>query len=435
MLDREKLLGKIVSYADELNERNQKGIEKYRKGTFTLNFSQEGKKKVIIRQTKHKFLFGSTGFMIGCFENAEKEEKFKELFSALFNQAVVPFYWDALEPEEGKLRFHKDSENIYRRPAPDLVLEFCREYGIEPKAHCLLWDYLIPEWLNKYSVKDRKKIIERRFREIAQEYGDKIPSFDIINESASNYRHGKDVLFENYNEFALKLGGKYFPNNIKIINEACQAVWYDYACEGKYMAFNMQLKDLLRRKMPIDEIGLQYHIFVEKDQVENDHFTDVFLNAKNMVEALDIYDQFELPIHISEITIPCYTGKIAENEQIQAEITKIWYETWFATRNMKSIVWWNMVDGYAAFAPLGSEEGENRYGGGLVRFDMSKKPSYEVLDMLINREWKTNKEVLTEENKITFRGFYGEYEIQVETASGKKKHTVLLHKDGTILTL
>ena len=335
MLNREKLLGKIVSYADELNERNQKGIEKYRKGTFTLNFSEEGKKKVIIRQTKHKFLFGSTGFMIGCFENAEKEEKFKELFSALFNQAVVPFYWDSLEPEEGKLRFHKDSENIYRRPAPDLVLEFCHKYGIEPKAHCLLWDYLIPEWLNKYSVKDRKKIIERRFREIAKEYGDKIPSFDIINESASNYRHGKDVLFENYNEFALKLGGKYFPNNIKIINEACQAVWYDYACEGKYMAFNMQLKDLLRRKMPIDEIGLQYHIFVEKDQVENDHFTDVFLNAKNMVEALDIYDQFDLPIHISEITIPCYTGKIAENEQIQAEITKIWYETWFATRNMK----------------------------------------------------------------------------------------------------
>lgn len=435
MLDREKLLGKIVSYADELNERNQKGIEKYRKGTFTLNFSQEGKKKITIRQTKHKFLFGSTGFMIGCFENAEKEEKFKELFSALFNQAVVPFYWDSLEPEEGKLRFHKDSENIYRRPAPDFVLEFCHKYGIEPKAHCLLWDYLIPEWLNKYSVKDRKKIIERRFCEIAQEYGDKIPSFDIINESASNYRHGKDVLFENYNEFALKLGGKYFPNNIKIINEACQAVWYDYACEGKYMAFNMQLKDLLRRKMPIDEIGLQYHIFVEKNQVENDHFTDVFLNAKNMVEALDIYDQFDLPIHISEITIPCYTGKIAENEQIQAEITKIWYETWFATRNMKSIVWWNMVDGYAAFAPLGSEEGENRYGGGLVRFDMSKKPSYEVLDTLINREWKTNKEVLTEENKITFRGFYGEYEIQVETASGKKKQTVLLHKDGTIITL
>ena len=154
-----------------------------------------------------------------------------------------------------------------------------------------------------------------------------------------------------------------------------------------------------------------------------------------MVEALDIYDQFDLPIHISEITIPCYTGKIAENEQIQAEITKIWYETWFATRNMKSIVWWNMVDGYAAYAPLGSEEGENRYGGGLVRFDMSKKPSYEVLDTLINREWKTNKEVLTEENKITFRGFYGEYEIQVETASGKKKQTVLLHKDGTVITL
>ena len=60
-------------------------------------------------------MFGSTGFMLGCFENAEKETKFKELFASIFNLVVVPFYWNTLEPEEGKLRFQKDSENIYKK--------------------------------------------------------------------------------------------------------------------------------------------------------------------------------------------------------------------------------------------------------------------------------------------------------------------------------
>lgn len=435
ILNREKVLEKILCCQDELNARNKSGIEKYRKGNFTIRFTQKGNKKVSVRQIRHKFLFGSTGFMLGCFENAEKETKFKELFASIFNLVVVPFYWNTLEPEEGKLRFQKDSENIYRRPAPDTVLEFCRNYGIEPKGHCLTWNWMTPDWLKKYSPNKRKKILERRFSEIAEEYADKIPSFDIVNESASNYRYGRDSLFENYDEFSLRLGKKYFPNNKKIINETNQAIWYDYMSEGKYMSFNMQLKDFIRRRLPIDEIGLQYHIFIESDQLESDGVKDAFLNAKYMLEILDLYDRFNLPMHISEITIPSYVGRIVENEELQAEIAKIWYETWFATRNMKSIVWWNLADGYAAYAPMGTDEGENRYGGGLVHFDMSKKPAYNALDKLINHEWKTSEEIVTDACEFTFRGFYGEYEVEVENADSKNKKTVNFDSDGVKISI
>ena len=431
VLDREKVLEKILCYKDALTERNRAGIEAYRKGDFTLKFTDGGSKKVTLRQTKHKFLFGSTGFMLGCFEAEEKEKKFKELFSSLFNLAVVPFYWNALEPEEGKLRFHKDAPPIYRRPAPDTVLEFCSEYGIEPKGHCLTWNWMTPEWLKKYTPEERKTILERRFREIAEEYAQKIPSFDVVNESASNYRYGREYLFEDYDEYALQLGQKYFPGNNKILNETNEAIWRDYVTEGKYMAFNMQLREFLRRGMPIDEIGLQYHIFADGEKIEGDTGTkNTFLNAKFMVEILDIFDSYGLPMHISEITIPSYTGKVAENEQLQAEIAKLWYETWFATKNMKSIVWWNMTDGYAAYAPLGSESGENKYGGGLVRFDMSKKPAYEALDSLINGEWKTNVHAVTGAQEYAFRGFYGEYEVRVEGETGTKVKTVLFGQNG-----
>lgn len=413
MLDREIILKSFLENKETLEKRNAEGIEKYRKGNFTIKFTDAGEKKIVVKQKRHKFLFGCTAFMLNSFEKEEKEPIFKEKFARLFNQAVVPFYWSDLEPQEGKLRFGKDSENIYRRPAPDLVLDFCEEYGIQPKGHCLVWNKFVPEWLDKYTPEERKIILERRFKEIAEEYADKIPSFDIVNESASNYRRGLKFLFEEYDEYGLKLGKRYFPNNKKILNETNGAIWGNYLKQGKYMAFNMQLKDFLSKGLPIDEIGLQYHIFSTSEEMALPEINKVYLDTNAMIEILDIFDSYDLPMHISEITVPG-SGQNSENEEVQAYIVEELYKTWFATRNMKSIVWWNMVDGYAAYAPLGSNEGENRCGGGLMRFDMSEKPAYKVLDKLINEEWKTFFEKSVDTQELSFRGFYGEYEITVD---------------------
>lgn len=425
-LDREKVLARFLEKKETLEKRNEEGIEKYRKGNFTLKFSSLPCNKVSVKQIKHKFLFGSTAFMLHSFENSEKEKRYKENFVKLFNQAVVPFYWSDLEPEEGNVRFSKDSSNIYRRPAPDIVLEFCKEYGLEPKGHCLLWNSHVPQWLQSYSTEKRKEIVERRFQQISEEYASKIPSFDIVNESASNYNFGKKELFENYDEFGLELGGKYFSKNIKILNETNKAIWESYWTSGKYMPFNMQVKELLAKNMPIDEIGLQYHVFARAENLSGQLNMHKFLDPQNMLEILDLMSSYGLPIHISEVTIPSYWGGNETNEQIQAELTEILYKTWFATENMKSIVWWNMVDGYAAYAPLGSGEGENYYGGGLLRFDLTEKPAYKVLDRLINQEWKTSFEKTIENNEISFRGFYGEYEICVDG----KTYRVNLDENG-----
>ena len=430
-MNRDFVLESFLKNEEKLEKRNAEGIEKYRKGDFTLKLSANAGQRVTVQQKKHAFCFGTTAFMLGSFEKPEKEPLYKEAFANLFNQAVVPFYWSDFEPQEGHLRMRTDSQFIYRRPAPDTCLKFCSEYGIEPKGHCLTWNGFVPKWLEPYSPKQRKEILERRYKEIADEYASKIPSFDIVNESASNYRCGVKALFENYDEYGLQLGEKYFPDNIKILNETNSAIWRDYLTEGKYMAFNMQLQDFIRRGIPFDEIGLQYHIFHATEELENPKVRNTYLDAESMLEILDIYDSYGYPMHISEITIPG-SGLNDENEEIQAYLVEKLYKTWFATRNMKSIVWWNLVDGYAAYAPLGSNEGENRCGGGLLRFDMSRKPAYEVLDHLINKEWNTSFETVVDENgEISFRGFYGEYEIMV----GDHTYTVNLNSDGMEFSL
>ena len=424
-LDREVILKSFIENKDFLDKRNAEGIEKFRKGDFTLKFSSRDKKKISVKQKKHKFLFGCNAFMLASFEKEEKEPIYKEKFAKLFNQAVVPFYWSDLEPEESELRFRKDSVNIYRRPAPDIVLDFCEEYNIQPKGHCLVWNWFTPKWLEKYGEEDRKRILEKRFSEIATEYGDKIPSWDIVNESATNYNYGRKALFEGYDEFGLELGGKYFSKNRKILNETNEAIWRDYRTEGKYMAFNMQLKDFVAKGLPIDEIGLQYHAMTSTEGLESPFIRNTYLDAQAMVEILELLSKYGYPMHISEITVPG-SGQKPENEELQAYIVEALYKTWFATETMKSIVWWNLVDGYAAYAPLGSNEGENRCGGGLLRFDMSEKPAYKVLDRLINQEWNTSFEKSIEEQELSFRGFYGEYEITVDG----KTYTVNLDEDG-----
>lgn len=420
---REVVLEFFDRFYPQFEQKINDGIEKYRKGDFTLSFGDAKIEKIELTQKTHDFQFGCNAFMLESFETREKEQVYKDKFAKVFNLAVVPFYWSDLEPKEGELRFRKDSENIYRRPAPDIVLDFCREYDLEPKGHCLLWHNFVPSWLSKYSTEDRKRLIEKRFKEIAEEYSDKIPSFDVINESASCYWYGKQSLFDGYDEFALDMGAKYFKNNEKIVNETNGAIWEDFH-SGKYDPFNAQLKEIISKGKEFDGIGIQYHIFVLEETFKNRGYIQEYLDPRIQFEILERLNSYGKPMNISEITIPSLFEPDPENEAIQAEILEKLYTLWFSIENMKGIIWWNLVDGYAAYCERNSNEGENRHGGGLLHFDMSEKPAYRVLDELVNKRWKTSVTLAGGEN--TFRGFYGKYDAKITLENGETK-TVELH--------
>ena len=136
--------------------RVAEGIEKYRKGDCEISVvSDKPLPKDItveVAQTSHEFRFGANIFMLDEFETEEKNQVFREKFPEVFNLATLPFQWCSLEPEKGKYRFHKGCEPSYRRPAIDLCLEYCEEKGIEPKAHCLNYDYMRPQWVRGMGI-------------------------------------------------------------------------------------------------------------------------------------------------------------------------------------------------------------------------------------------------------------------------------------------
>lgn len=428
MSRREEILKNFVKYREETEERVKNGIEQNRKGFAKVTVKdRDGNTvsgvKIRVEQKKHEFLHGANLFMLDELETEEKNETYKDLFREAFNEATLPFYWSDLEPVEGKPRFSKDSPKIYRRPAPDLCLEYCEKYGITPKAHCLTYFNFQPDWVDKNDIDDMKRKLEVRYRTLAERYADRIRGWEVINElfcthdpwNQNAFFRADDVLDWNF-----KLAEKYFPQNELIVNET-SFVWqwrhFAYARSGYYQ----MIKNGLERGLRIDTVGMQYHMF-HSAEAEKTRVSDMY-NPKTLFAVLDTYEKLGKPVQITEITVPAYTDS-AEDEAIQAELIENLYGIWFSHKAVEAIIYWNLPDGYAAWAKPGDmSAGENKYRGGLLRFDLSKKPAYDVVHHLFRERWVTKTEVETGgDGSAKFKGFYGDYELTV----GDRKFDVSL---------
>lgn len=413
----------------QVEQRIAEGIEKNRKGAARLRFvDEEGRPlsdvKVRGRLTRHEFLFGANAFMIEGYDSAEKNARFEEAFTGVFNSAVVPFFWADLEPQPGELRFERSSTKVYRRPPPDVVLEFCRRHRITPKGHCLVWHQILPKWLPQ-KPEDVAPLIRKRLQEIGERYGKAIPYWDLVNEPMEKYMF-KDVkmLPSDYIYQAFQAAAQHFPPSAHLtLNEATAYSWREFFDETT--GLDLLAQNLILRKARLDVLGLQYHLFFYENgglstrvQMMADA-RDIYLDPKRLFKVMDQHARVGVPMHISEVTLPCYL-ELKESEEFQADLLRELYRLWFSHASIDAIYWWNMADG-AAYG----KEGELR--GGLLRPDLSEKPAYRALRQLVREEWVSSFDGQAEKS-FDFRGYYGTYELTVEHAGHKKTCEILLSK-------
>jgi len=409
-------------------------IEKYRKGDCKFRFTDENgnilaNKKVKINQISHDFKYGANILMLDEFKDDELNKKYREQFKKHFNLATVPFYWDALEPEEGKERFDKNSPKIYRRPAPDLCLEYCNENGIDAKLHCLVYDKFIPKWLPRDNMEKMEELYEKRIKEIAKRYKGKLYEFEVINEVGlereweykSKISEKRDVV-----EWSFNMARKYLPDETLVINEGGSPIYFlgsdDYR-SAYFMLCNLALKN----GASIDKIGLQHHTFTGSTSKTEEEYEKAVMqkinkfNPKFILRALDIISELNLPLEITEVTIPTF-GFDKEDEILQADLLEVLYTTFFSHKNVNEVVYWNLPDG-CAYEIDGWNE--NNVKGGLFKKDMTPKESAKRLHYLFNEKWHTDLELVTDENGcVNFRGFYGNYVAEIDG----KKYNFGLHK-------
>lgn len=436
MTERRKILDLFDEQNDYVEEKVSHGIETYRKGDGKVRIVDKNGKPVVgakikFSQKSHEFRFGANIFMLEELETPEKNDIYKKCFADVFNMATLPFYWDALEPERGKPRYAKDSPKVYRRPAPDLCLEFCEKHGIEPREHALAYDMFFPKWLYDAEIDEVKAELERRYSEIAERYADKIPTIEVTNEM--KHARGKTKFYDDpdFVEWCFRLAEKYFPNNQLGINESRRFAWCDNCrTSDSYYAYT---EAAMLKGARIDAIGMQYHLFNKLE--EEYEKSRQMLNPRLLYAHMDMYSRLGKPLQITEITIPSYSWN-PEDEELQAEMLEKLYSVWFSHPNVEQIIYWNLVDGYAHLwdpdpdkirASQGDMSlGENYYYGGLLRFDMSPKPAYFKLKELLQEKWHTEAKAVTDADGYTaFRGFYGTYDVEI---NGKTVAEIALSK-------
>jgi len=428
----ENIIRKFDSYDYYLSGKIARDIEENRKGQFVLRFKNKNGEQidgvhVKIWQKKHEFKFGCSAFYLDQYENEEQRILYREKFKGIFNYAVVPLYWDSLEPEKGKPRFSKDSSFISRRPPIDTIMEYCKENGIRTKGHCLVYNSFQPSWIS-----DNNEILKRqvavRIEKIAERYRDSIFDFDVINEMTGIYKNAYPGNGErnmqitdeaDHEKWAFELCRRYLPEANLYWNEGInQSFGRDY--KGFRSFYYLMIEKMIREGVKINGLGMQYHAYAEKESA-CEKLSEV-CNPLRIIDVLERYGDFKLPIHISEVSIPSYSNE-AVDEELQAELTERLFKLWFSSRYCDAVVWWNLCDNTAY-------KTENIYHSGLLRYDCTEKPVYKVLNNLINKEWNTT----FEENvsgPLRFSGFYGEYNIEAEYQGKKSVTTVNLTRDNT----
>ena len=269
-------------------------------------------------------------------------------------------------------------------------------------------------------VKAQRDFYEKRVREIGERYGSRIDSWDVVNESASDWALGKGakndlpvtkshygLMPANYAYNALVLARKYMkPDAWLNVNE--------YNMD----AFPGQIADLERNGATFDVVGSQMHLFnpAESKKLAAGEFT---AETRQKVSPEGIATTMAKvakasggrPIHLSEITITAPDNS-PKGQMVQAIIMRNCYRAWFAVEKMNGITWWNVVDNCGA-------PGEPSISGIFTR-DMQPKAAYFAMDDLINREWKTKTTAKASGGKVAFRGFKGRYRLSWKDAEGKE---------------
>ena len=409
--------GLVKNYLDRsekyFSDRIDGEIERNRKGDFQLVFVKkngelaDGEINVKAEMKRIDFDFGANIFMLGEYDTEEENRRYEEKFLSIFNYAVVPLYWDGTEPNQGDLRYDKDTpRDVFRRPPVEYAMNFCEENGLKMKGHPLFWHEFSPSWLPE-NYQDVKKLIVKRFREISERCADRIAMFDVVNEPSriydvymrDRYLHRKPIVPEDdYCVWLFRLARNLFPANKLILNDATGACFGDF--RGKYSGYYLTIKDLLSRGVEIDEIGFQCHLGMNKNG-ENVY------DSERLCNILDTYADLGKTINVSEISIPSGEGG---GEELQAEAAVRLYKTVFSHHATTGLTWWNLPDDGVMVTKRKAGD-ENLPSTALIDFDYNEKLAYKELKKLIREEWTTKTAAAAKNGIADFRGFYGQYEI------------------------
>ncbi len=377
------------------------------------------KQKLHLKLKNHEFLFGCGAFDFMSYVD-EKNDFYQERVDKwldLYNYGTMAFYWGKYEPTEG------DPQQDNRMNASRVLVE----NGIKVKGHPLCWHTACADWLMNY---DNKTILDKQLKRIDRDvsaFKGVIDMWDVINEVVIMPE------FDKYDNAITRICQEY--GRVPLVKEVFQAaktanpdavlLINDFNLSEKYVEL---IDGCLEAGVPISAIGLQTH------QHQG------YMGEEKLAEILKRYEKFGLPLHFTENTLVSghiMPGHIVdlndyqipewpstpEGEERQAREMESMYRLLFDHPLVEAITGWDFTDGMWLGAP-----------SGVIRCDNSAKPSYHMLQNLIQNEWHTEYDIVTDENgNAEVYGYKGSYELSAGEASAVFQLTAGVKEQAVVI--
>jgi GH35 family endo-1,4-beta-xylanase len=381
---------------------------KHRTAEITLTITKEDRtplanQEVEIAQTKHKFLFGCTGFSTIPLANDElqgEQKEYEELRSQkltnLFNFITLPFYWGRFEPVRGK----PDTKRVLN------TAKYFVDRGCLVKGHPLCWHTVSADWLMELSNEEIIKTQVARIHRDVTDFAGVIDTWDVINEVVIM------PVFDKYDNGITRIAKQLGRTGIirmvfdaaRESNPAAILLLNDFNMSKDYEDL---IEACLSEGIKIDALGLQSHMH------------QGYWGAEKTQETLERFARFNLPTHFTEITL--VSGDLMPPEIVdlndhqveewptkpeaeirQAEEAAELYRILFEHPSIEAITYWELRDGGWLNAP-----------SGLIRKDLSNKPAYDALMDLVKNQWwlSPTKMVTDDQGKIRMNEYVGDYSI------------------------
>lgn len=234
---------------------------------------------------KDKFLIGTA---LNTRQSSGRDKEGVRVVREQFNAIVAENCMKSqeLQPEEGRYNFKLADEFV----------EFGEKNNLTVTGHTLIWHSQLPKWFctDKEGKNVSPEVLKKRMKDhittVVTRYKGRIKGWDVVNEAIEDdgsYRKSKfyEILGEEFIPLAFQYAHEADPNAELYYND------YSMSNPGKRAGVVKMVKELKKRGIRIDAVGMQGHVGMDYPKIsefEKSMLAFAEAGVKVMITELDL---------------------------------------------------------------------------------------------------------------------------------------------------